>query len=109
MARSGELVDIAIMLSVSFSALIVTFSSLYWAYGTTGNFTERLTRLDAIYFTVGTLTTAGTGNISAISRIARGLQTLQMVLDIGFIVAAVSLVVAEISSRIHGKRDRHSN
>jgi hypothetical protein len=107
--RFGNMVDIAIMLFLSFSSLAATFSTLYWNYGTTGNFTERLTQLDAIYFTIGTLTTAGTGNISAISQAARGLQTLQMALDIGFILFAVSLVVAEISSRMQRRRDQQSN
>jgi hypothetical protein len=109
LTRFGKMVDIAIMLFFSFSSLAATFSTLYWNYGTTGNFTERLTQLDAIYFTIGTLTTAGTGNISAISQVARGLQTLQMVLDIGFILFAVSLVVSEISSRMQRRRDHQSN
>lgn len=104
--RFGNIVDILTMLLFSSSVLTATFSTLYWNYGTTGNFTEPLTRLDAVYFTVGTLTTAGTGNVSAISQIARGLQTLQMVLDIGFILFAVSLVVAEFSLRMQRTSDR---
>jgi voltage-gated potassium channel len=108
-SRSGDLINIVIMLLTSFSSLVATFSTLYGNYGTTGNFSEGLTRLDAIYFTVGTLATAGTGNISAISQTARGLQTLQMVLDIGFLVFAVSLVVAKISSRMDKRRDQNSN
>jgi hypothetical protein len=51
------------------------------------------------------LSTAGTGNISAVSQVARGLQTLQMILGIGFAVFAVSLAVAGISSRMQKKHD----
>ena len=73
---------------------MATFSTLYWNYGLLSNFTEQLTRLDAIYFTIGTLTTAGTGTISAVSQTARTLQGLQMVLDLGLIVFAVALAIA---------------
>jgi hypothetical protein len=102
--RFGSLFDIIIALISSFSSLAATFSTLYWNYGTAANFTEGLTRLDAVYFTVGTLTTAGTGTISATSQVARGLQTLQMTLGIVLIVFAVSLVIAELSSRIQKRK-----
>lgn len=101
----GSTFDIAMMLFYGFSSLLAAFSTLYWNYGTADNFTEHLTRLSAIYFSVGTLSTAGTGNISAVSQVARGLQTLQMILDIGFVVFAVSLAVAGISSRMQKKHD----
>lgn len=103
-SRFGSTFDIAMALLFALSSVIAMFSVLYWNYGTTNNFSANLTQLDAIYFSVGTLSTAGTGNISAISETARGLQTLQMILDIVLIVFAVSLAVAEISSRMHNKR-----
>jgi hypothetical protein len=77
-----------------FSLLLQFFSYIYWSYGTTTNFNTPLTHLDSLYFALGTLTTAGTGNIVAISETARRLQTLQMVLDLGLVLFAVSLVVA---------------
>jgi Ion channel len=98
-ARFGSLLDILVSLLYAFSTLTAIFSTLYWNYGTAANFSHVLTRLDAIYFTVGTMTTAGTGNINASSEVARGLQILQMVLDLGLVVFAVGLVVAELSSR----------
>jgi Ion channel len=101
--------ETALMLLSGFSSLIGNFSILYWSYGTTVNFNEYLTRLDAVYFAVGTLTTAGTGNISAVSQLARGLQGLQMALDIGFILFAVALAVAEISARMQRRRDQQDN
>jgi hypothetical protein len=97
--RFGSLVDVLAALLFAFSTLMAIFSTLYWNYGTVANFSQRLTRLDAIYFTVGTMTTAGTGNINAISEAARGLQVLQMILDLGLLVFVVGLVVAELSSR----------
>jgi hypothetical protein len=107
--KFGSIFDIAITLFYGFSSLLAVFSTLYWNYGTANNFTERLTQLDAIYFSVGTLSTAGTGNISAVSQVARGLQTLQMILDISFVVFAVSLAIAGISLRMQKKQDQYSS
>jgi len=74
------------------------FSLIYWTYGTSHNFSTQLTHLDAIYFTIGTLSTAGTGNIVPVSELARGLQTLQMLLDLGFLLVAVTLVVGRLAT-----------
>lgn len=104
MTRIGSMFDLIAMIFFAFSSVLATFSTLYWNYGTTSNFSEKLTRLDAVYFAAGILSTAGTGDISAVSQAARGLQLLQMILDIGFIVFAVALAVAEISLRMRQKR-----
>jgi len=82
----------------AFLILIGGFSFLYWSYGSTINFTVSLGRLDAVYFTLGTLTTAGTGNISATSEASRYIQSLQMVLDLALMVFAASLLIARFAS-----------
>jgi len=82
-----------------FSMLLALFSTLYWNYGSATNFSIILSRLDAVYFAIGTLTTAGTGNIAPISQTARGIQALQMILDLGLVVFAITLVLAAFSSR----------
>jgi hypothetical protein len=79
-------------------AFVSMFSLIYWTYGTSHNFSTQLTHLDAIYFTMGTLSTAGTGNIVPVSELARGLQTLQMLLDLGFLLVAVTLVVGRLAA-----------
>ena len=93
---------ITVALIYTFSSLIYLFSILYWGYGSATNFSIQLTRLDAIYFAIGTLTTAGTGNISATSDLARGLQALQMGLDFMIVVFAVALVTPRLIQ--HAKR-----
>lgn len=90
---TGIYVDLAYYLVV----FIWMFSLVYWAYGTAKNFSVPLTRLDALYFTIGTLSSAGTGNLAPASQLARGIQTLQMILDLGFILVAVTLVVARLA------------
>jgi Ion channel len=86
-------VDIAWLLA----CFILLFSLLYWNAGGSNNFSIRLTRLDAIYFTVGTLAT-GTGNIVATSELARTIQGVQMILDLGLLLIAAGLVVARLTS-----------
>lgn len=109
LTRFVSMPETALMLLFGFASLVGNFSILYWNYGTPVNFTADLTRLDAVYFAVGTLTTAGTGDISAVSQLARGLQGLQLALDIVFVVFAVALAVAEISARVQRRRDQQDN
>ena len=90
-ARWGVLVS-------AFSMLVAYFSYFYWSYGTPANFSTELTRSDAVYFTLGTLSTAGSGNIIAISDTSRGLQVLQMLLDMGLVLFAVGIAINRLSS-----------
>jgi hypothetical protein len=79
--------------------LVVVFSMSYWQIGSARDFGTPLTRVDAMYFTVGTLSTAGTGNLSAISERARKVQTLQMGLDLFLLVVGGGVIVARYTSR----------
>ena len=92
-----------LLLAYVLSLLLQFFSYAYWTYGTKQNFTISLSHLDSFYFALGTLTTAGTGTISAISETSRGYQTLQMALDlalVGFVVVVImARYVSLLSSR----------
>jgi hypothetical protein len=88
----------AILLVYVFSLLLQLFSYIYWSYGTTRNFSITLSHLDSFYFALGTLTTAGTGTISAISETARQIQTLQMGLDLTFVGIVVAINLARYSN-----------
>ncbi|MBO0808091.1 MAG: two pore domain potassium channel family protein [Actinobacteria bacterium] len=68
--------------------------------GTTRNFTIRLSHLDSFYFALGTLSTAGTGNISAISETTRRLQAAQMGVDLILIGFVVTLFLARYSALV---------
>ncbi len=87
-----------IQLLYVFNLVLQFFSYAYWSYGSTRNFSAELTHLDSFYFALGTLTTAGTGNISAISETARRFQTFQMLIDFVLIGFVVALIVARYSS-----------
>lgn len=79
--------------------LAATFAEMYWVYGTTQNWSRTLSRWDALYVAVGTLTTAGTGNLSATSELAHRLLTLQMGLDFAILTLVVGLVVHSFTAR----------
>ena len=63
---------------------LLLFASTYFlmARAATTNFTEPLTRTDALYFSVTVFTTVGFGDISAKSQAARLIVTLQMLADL---------------------------
>jgi hypothetical protein len=85
-------------LLITISQFSFIFTITYWANGTRDEFSVNLSPVDALYFTLGTLTTAGTGDISATSETAREIQTVQMGLDfilVGFIIA---LILAQYSN-----------
>jgi voltage-gated potassium channel len=73
--------------------VIVLFAWTYWDIGTFTNFGQPLTHIDALYVSVGTLSTAGTGSISAMSKLARGIQSAQMTIDMVLVVFVAGVVV----------------
>lgn len=78
--------------------VIVLFAWTYWDIGTLTNFGQRLTHIDAIYVSVGTLSTAGTGSISAMSKLARGVQSAQMTIDMVLVVFVGGVVVTRYTA-----------
>lgn len=68
-------------LVVSVPLFLLLFASLYFVMDTQdpGSFSEPLTKLDAVYFTVTVFATVGFGDIHAVSQGARGAVTLQMI------------------------------
>ena len=75
------------------------------AKGDSACFSEKgVKALDAVYFTVGTLTTAGTGSLTPKSIPCRRLATYQMVLGVGLLGLGVGGVVAVIRDEPRGRR-----
>jgi hypothetical protein len=88
---------VAIMVVSAFLLIAENFSILYWTIGTTANFNVRLSYVDAVYFTLGTLTTAGTGTIAPTSRLARALVSGQMIVDLVFVAGALTIAITRWS------------
>ncbi|MFJ5234537.1 ion channel [Kitasatospora sp. NPDC088391] len=80
----------------SLSCVALAFSQTYWMLGTKDNFSEQLTKLDAVYFALGTMTT-GTGSLAPLSAQARGVVTVQMVIDFLLIAVAATILVSRLS------------
>lgn len=82
------------------SSFIFTFSYVHWSASALdpNAFSEPLTKLDALYFTLTTFTTTGFGDISPRSPTARGYVSLQMAL--GFVLVSVlfALVITRMGS-----------
>jgi Ion channel len=97
-ARTGSFNLVIVDLIALVALFLWAFSYFYWNYGTKANLSAPLTRLDAVYFALGTLSAAGTGNISAISEKSRAIQTAQMGLGFALVVFAIAAVVARYMS-----------
>jgi hypothetical protein len=80
------------------SVFLATFSELYWSYGVGRNFNGRLTRLDAVFVAVGTVSTAGTGNIVARSQAARAIQLVEMLLGMALVLGGAGTVLARVAA-----------
>ncbi|TFH53046.1 two pore domain potassium channel family protein [Actinomyces viscosus] len=63
-------------------------------------FTGLVTRTDALYFTVTTISTVGYGDVHAVGQAARGLVTAMIVFDVVFLGA----LGQAISQRYHDRR-----
>jgi voltage-gated potassium channel len=84
---------------VSLVSFLCLFALLHLSLATTdpSAFTEPLGRIDALYFTVTTFATVGFGDIVPVTRLARTLVMVQMLLSLGLLVmiAKVTFYVAD--------------
>ncbi|HEX2360744.1 MAG TPA: potassium channel family protein [Jiangellaceae bacterium] len=71
-------------LAVAAPLFLLVFASTYFLMsgGGSANFSQSMTRTDALYFTVTTFATVGYGDIVATSQPARVIVTVQMILDL---------------------------
>jgi hypothetical protein len=81
-------------LAILVPSVIVTFAYTYvWLSNSDPhNFTQPIDRMAGIYFVVTVLSTVGFGDIAAVSSLARGIVTLQMLLDLVFIGIVAKLI-----------------
>jgi ion channel len=78
-------------LAISFTLFVLVFSATYYLLNKSGPgvFTQPITRLDALYFTVTVFGTVGFGDIAARSEAARAIVTVQIIGDLLFLGLAV--------------------
>jgi len=82
-------------LATSAPLFLLLFAATYYVLGTisVSNFTEPLTRTDALYFTVTVFATVGFGDIAAKTEVARALVTGQMVAGIVIVGIGARIIV----------------
>lgn len=82
-------------LLVLVTALIIVFALVYATMSQVNPaaFTEILTKEDAVYYTVTTLSTTGFGDITAVSRSARWVVTGQMLFDLVLLVGLARVFI----------------
>jgi predicted transcriptional regulator len=88
-------------------SVLSVFAYVYWLLGSLrpASFNLPLSRVDAIYFTLGTFTSTGTGRFVAQSSLAELLICCQVILGWGFVAVLVALLVP----RAAAARKRLSN
>jgi voltage-gated potassium channel len=78
--------------------LLLTLTVLFFAWSDAslaklgGQFADLHDRTDALYFNVSTLATVGFGDVHPVGQLARGAVTLQIVFNLVFLGAAVSMI-----------------
>ncbi len=97
----------ALVLSVT--VFVMVFATTYYVMGRAdpADFTEPLTRLDSIYFTVTIFATVGFGDIAAVSEPARAVATIQMLGDLVLVGFVARLLVNAVSIGLQDRPDRH--
>ena len=85
-------------LATSIPLFLLLFASTYVVLATisASNFSEPLTRTDALYFTVTVFSTVGFGDITAKTEAARLVVTGQMITDLVVIGLAVKVIVGAV-------------
>jgi hypothetical protein len=88
-------------LATSVPLFLLLFASAYvvMAKLSAGNFSQPLTRTDALYFTVTVLATVGFGDITAKTQTARLVVTAQMIADLVVIGLAIKVIVGAVQRR----------
>jgi voltage-gated potassium channel len=89
-------------LATSAPLFLLLFAATYFVLGgiSASNFSEPMTRTDAVYFTVTVFATVGFGDITARTEVARALVTGQMVVGIVIVGIGARIIVDAVK---HGR------
>jgi voltage-gated potassium channel len=86
---------------------VVVVASIHYSlwFADHDSYSEALSRLDALYFTVTTLATVGFGDITPTSPSTRAVTTVQMVLGVALLGAGVRILIG-VASQVNEDRRR---
>jgi hypothetical protein len=85
-------------LAAFITLLLVVFAATYYmlSSSSTTNFTQAMTRTDALYFTTTVFSTVGFGDIAPVSEPARTVVTIQMLFDLAVVVVGLRIIVGAV-------------
>lgn len=92
-----KLIDIYSLIG-SVSLINFLFACAYYAIGTTKDFGQPMTHVDALYFDLSTFTTVGYGDITARSQLARGIVSTQLVIDLVLLLGVAGVLLSRLAS-----------
>ena len=94
------------VLALVIFVIVPLFALGYYALeqGDPDQFAEMSTKTDALYFTMSTLGTVGFGDVHATGQLARVLVTIQIVFDLVFVAALVSVLTTQFRARAAERR-----
>lgn len=97
-------------LATTMPVFIVLFATAYFVMGRTdpAQFSEPLSRLDSVYYTVTIFATVGFGDITPVSPTARAATTLQMLGDIILVSLVVQVIVGAMRQGLRRKESQTS-
>jgi voltage-gated potassium channel len=98
-------------LVTSFPIVLLLFSTTYFVMGehAAGTFTQPMTRIDALYFTVTTFSTVGFGDITAVSESARVVTIVQMLVDLVLLGLVVNVFLDSVRTGLARRGTRSGN
>jgi voltage-gated potassium channel len=87
--------------AISLTLLILLFATTYFVteHASPGSFTQSLTRIDAVYFTVTVFASVGFGDITARTETARIIVTIQMMADLVLIGVIAKVLFGAVQQR----------
>lgn len=93
-------------LTTAFPLFVVVFATAYFLLDrhVPGSFSQPMTRVDALYFTVTVFSTVGFGDIVPVSQNARVINIVQMVLDLVLIGLVVQVLLTSVQAGL-ARRD----
>ncbi|MFD9125134.1 potassium channel family protein [Kitasatospora sp. NPDC059571] len=100
--RPGRPALVIVLLS---AASVVVFATAYQALARGGQFNGLQTKIDALYFTVTTLSTVGYGDVSPAGQEARVVVMLQIFYNLVFLTAGAAAVTRRLHSRAVARPD----
>ncbi len=106
-ASERPILDAVETLVLLFTLLVLGFAAVYVVIAEHSHqLVDVRTKIDALYFTVSTLSTVGFGDAHAAGQAARLVVTVQIVFDLAFLATAVRLLTSVAQRRVAEKGGR---